>query len=203
MDYTKLIRTTDEFPLYDGALIHQRFAYKLLRDEVSPIGNIIAFRAPMKVEGAGMIDLEDVLENDYIYSKDAINFCWEIPHLDPFGAVAFQRLFNTQIASVLFRVIQAPIEVSGDDIFIIESFTDDEGSKHERGKCSVSITYSKDNAALGHTGINVNVGSKAPKFAYSTHMNDEQCNEFMKGVIDVFTKLVNSIFIATTKIIVA
>ena len=203
MEYTKLIRTTDEFPIYDGGLIHNRFAYKLLRDEVSPIGNIIAFRAPMKVEGAGMIDLEDVLENDYIYSKDAINFCWEIPHLDPFGAVAFQRLLNTQIASVLFNIIQAPIEVSGDDIFIIESFTDNEGEKQERGKCSVSITYSKDNVALGHTGINVYAGSKAPKFAYSTRMSDDQCQHFMKGVIDVFTKLVQSVFIATTKIIVA
>ena len=203
MEFTKLIRTTDEFPIYDGSLIHSRFAYKLLRDEVSPIGNIIAFRAPMKVEGAGMIDLEDVLENDYIYSKDAINFCWEIPHLDPFGAVAFQRLLNTQIASVLFSIIQAPIEVSGDDIFIVESFTDDEGGKQERGKCSVSITYSKDNVALGHTGINVYAGTKAPKFAYSTRMSDDQCQHFMKGVIDVFTKLVKSIHIATTKIIIA
>lgn len=194
---------TDSILVYTGDTIHKRFAYAHLRDNVSPIGDIIAFRAPMKVEGSNMIDLEDVLENDYIYSKDAINFCWEIPHLDPFGAVAFQRLLNTQIASALFSIIQSPIEVSGDDIFIVESFTDDAGGQHERGKCSVSITYSKDNVALGHTGINVNAGPKAPKFAYSTRMTDEQCQQFMLNVINIFHKLTKSIHIATTKIIIA
>ena len=60
--------------VYDGDLIHQRFAYKFFRNKTLPIGNILAFRAPMKVEADGMIDLEDTLDNDYIYSDDAINF---------------------------------------------------------------------------------------------------------------------------------
>ena len=36
--------------LYDGNLIHSRFAYKFFRDKTLPIGNIVAFRAPMQVE---------------------------------------------------------------------------------------------------------------------------------------------------------
>ena len=61
---------------YDGNLLHSRFAYKFFRDQTLPIGNIIAFRAPMHVEAEGMIDSEDVLNNDFIYSDDAINFLW-------------------------------------------------------------------------------------------------------------------------------
>ena len=68
--------------VYDGKLIHERFAYKFFRKDVSPYGNIVAFRAPMYVEDA-LIDLEDSLSDDYIHSQDAINFCWEIPNLCP------------------------------------------------------------------------------------------------------------------------
>ena len=81
-----------DVPVYDGMLIHKRFAYTYFRKKTLPIGNIVAFRAPMHVLANGMIDSEDILKNDFIYSDDAINFCWEIPNLDPFGAVAWQRL---------------------------------------------------------------------------------------------------------------
>lgn len=191
----------DDQPIYDGSLIHSRFAYKLLRNKVLPHGNIVAFRAPMKVEAAGMIDLEDILTNDFIYSKDAVNFCWEIPHLEAFGAVAFQRHFNTQIAHILHRLIQKPIEVNGDDLIVHDKFEGSDGKEYEKGKCSVSITYTKNGAALGHTGINVDAGNKAPGFAYSTQLNDEQVQQFMSQVVQTFTNLVDSIFIATTKVI--
>ena len=46
--------------VYDGNLIHNRFAYEYFRKNVSPYGNIVAFRAPMYVKDA-LIDLEDTL----------------------------------------------------------------------------------------------------------------------------------------------
>ena len=128
-----------DIKLYDGDVIHHRFAYKFFRNRTLPIGNLIAFRAPMKVEADGMIDLEDTLKNDYIYSEDAINFCWEIPGLEPFGAVAWQRLFNTQIANVLStKYINAPIEVDGDDLMVHKEF-EQHGILQQKGKCSVSV----------------------------------------------------------------
>lgn len=199
MNYNLLVR--DDQTVYDGMLIHNRFAYKLLRNKVLPHGNIVAFRAPMLVEAAGMIDLEDVLSNDFIYSKDAINFCWEIPNLDAFGAVAFQRLLNTQIANILYNIINKPIEVNGDDLLVVDEFEGSDGQLHNKGKCSVSITYVKNGAALGHTGINVEAGARAPGFAYSTKLTDAQCLEFMNKVIDMFHRLTDSIFVATTKVI--
>lgn len=190
-----------DIKVYDGKLLHSRFAYKFFRDKTLPIGNIIAFRAPMKVELEGMIDSEDVLNNDYIYSDDAINFLWEIPYLDSFGAVAWQRLFNTQIANILSnKFIKAPIEVDGDDLIVHKEHAQG-GITQQKGKCSVSITYSRNNVTMGHTGININAGKKAPAFAYSTQLTDEQATLFMQEVINLFYVLNDDIFIATSKVI--
>lgn len=192
-----------DIPVYDGLLIHKRFAYTYFRKKTLPIGNIVAFRAPMNVLAEGMIDSEDILQNDFIYSDDAINFCWEIPNIDAYGAVAFQRLFNTQIANLLSnRYLKKPIEVDGDDLMVHDKFEGSDGSANDIGKCSVSITYVKDHVALGHTGINISAGRKAPPFAYSTKLSDTQAELFMKDVIDVFYAMSDDIFIATTKVIV-
>jgi hypothetical protein len=189
-----------DIDLYDGTLIHNRFAYKYFRKKTLPIGNIVAFRAPMKVETEGMIDNEDLLNNDFIYSADAINFCWELPNLDPLGAVFFQRLFNTQIANLLStKYLHAPIEVDGDDLIVHKEF-EQNGVIQPKGKCSVSITYSKDNVAIGHTAINVTAGRNAPVFAYSTNLTDEQVEDFMKIMIDTYYSMVDDAFIATTKL---
>jgi hypothetical protein len=187
--------------VYDGKLLHSRFAYTFFRDKTLPIGNIVAFRAPMHVEAEGMIDSEDVLNNDYIYSQDAINFLWEIPNLDAFGAVAYQRLLNTQIANILStQYLKAPIEVDGDDLIVHREHTQG-GITQTKGKCSVSITYTKNNVALGHTGINITAGKKAPAFAYSTNLTDDQATQFMNTVIELFYTMNDDIFIATSKVI--
>jgi hypothetical protein len=187
--------------IYDGSLIHTRFAYKFFRDKTLPIGNIVVFRAPMCVETAGMIDLEDVLKKDFIYSDDAINICWEIPNLCPLGAVAFQRLFNTQIANILSsKYLKKPIEVDGDDL-IVHAEHQQGGVVQTKGKASVSITVSRNNVALGHTGINIIAGTRAPAFAYSTNLTNGQAVDFMKDVVQMFYPLVDDLFIATTKVI--
>jgi hypothetical protein len=186
--------------VYNGDLIHDRFAYKFFRKEVSPYGNIVAFRAPMYVSD-NLIDLEDTLANDYIFSEDAINFCWEIPNLCPLGAVAFQRLFNTTIAGMLGQLIQRSINMDGDDIMVSDEFIGSDSKKRSEGKVSVSITYSKEDIALGHTGINVQAGKKAPGFAYSSNLNDSQIEAFMEAVIKAFELEVKDQWIATTKII--
>jgi len=187
--------------VYDGNLIHRRFAYEHFRKEVSPYGNIVAFRAPMYVKDA-LIDLEDTLSDDFIHSQDAINFCWEIPNLDPLGAVSFQRLFNTAAANILAGIINKPIIVEGDDLMVQDEFIGSDEKVRKSGKVSVSITYSKDNVALGHTGINIIAGDKAPGFAYSTNLDKKAANYFINAVIEYFNAEVADQFVATTKVIV-
>lgn len=187
--------------MYNGDLIHKRFAYEFFRKEVSPVGNVVAFRAPMDVT-ENLIDLEDTLSNDFIASKDAINFCWEIPNLCPFGAVSFQRLFNTAIAQILSKYIGAPIAMDGDDLMVQKKFVGSDGQEREEGKVSVSITYSQENVALGHSAINIDAGPDAPGFAFSSNLTDEEAQSFMTEVIAYFNAEVKDQFVATTKVIV-
>jgi hypothetical protein len=186
--------------IYDGSFIHKRFAYRYFRDRTLPIGNIVSFVAPVEVT-LNLIDLEDSIEKDYIYSESMINFCWEIPNLDPFGAVCFQRLFNTAIAGILQKIINKPIEMKGDDIMVHAEHTQG-GVVQQKGKASVSITYSKDNVAIGHTGINIIAGKDAPAFAFSTNLTPAQATKFQTEVHELFYSMVDNIFIATTKVIV-
>lgn len=186
--------------IYDGDFIHKRFAYKYFRDKTLAVGNIVTFVAPVEVT-LNLIDLEDSLEKDYIYSDSMVNFCWEIPNLDPFGAVCFQRLFNTNIANVLHGHIKKPIQMKGDDI-IVHAEHNQGGILQQKGKASVSITYSKDNVAIGHTGINITAGKKAPAFAYSTNLTPDQVTQFQNEVINLYYGMVDNIFVATSKVIV-
>ena len=186
--------------IYDGSFIHKRFAYKYFRDKTLAVGNIVSFVAPVEVT-LNLIDLEDSLEKDYIYSESMVNFCWEIPNLDPFGAVCFQRLFNTNIANILHQHIKKPIEMKGDDIMVHAEHSQG-GILQTKGKASVSITYSKDNVAIGHTGINVVAGKRAPAFAYSTGLTPEQVELFQKQTHQLFYSMVDNIFVATSKVIV-
>lgn len=186
--------------IYDGSFIHKRFAYKYYRDKTLAVGNIVSFIAPVEVT-LNLIDLEDSLEKDYIYSDSMVNFCWEIPNLDPFGAVCFQRLYNTSLANILHEYIKKPIEMKGDDIMVHAEHN--QGGIHQtKGKASVSITYSKDNVAIGHTGINLVAGKRAPAFAYSTNLTAEQTEAFQVRAMHQFYSMVDNIFVATSKVIV-
>lgn len=186
--------------IYDGSFIHKRFAYKYFRDKTLAIGNIVSFTVPVEVT-LNLIDLEDSLEKDYIYSENMVNFCWEIPNLEPFGAVCFQRLFNTSVANILHEYINKPIEMKGDDI-IVHAEHNQGGITQSKGKASVSITYAKDNVAIGHTGINITAGKRAPAFAYSTNLTPEQSENFQLKVHKLFYSMVDNIFVATSKVIV-
>tara|TARA_R110000765_G_scaffold72792_1_gene142168 strand:- start:6023 stop:6604 length:582 start_codon:yes stop_codon:yes gene_type:complete len=186
---------------YNGDFIHKRFAYEQFRKEVSPVGNIVAFRAPMDVK-ENLIDLEDTLTDDFIASEDAINFCWEIPNLCPFGAVSFQRLLNTEISKFLSKRLNAPIVMDGDDLMVQKTFVGSDGVTRNEGKVSVSITYSMENVAVGHTAVNIDAGKDAPGFAFSSLLSDEEAEAFMTEVIDYFNAEVKDQFVATTKIIV-
>ena len=85
---------------------------------------------------------------------------------------------------------------------VYDKFIGSDGTEQEKGKASVSITYSKNNVAIGHTGINIVAGAKAPPFAYSTNLSPERCLEFMAQVETAFYNLTEDIFVATAKVIV-
>jgi hypothetical protein len=58
---------------YYGAALKSRFAYRFFKKEVYREGNIVASVAPIDVS-VNLIDHEDSINKDYIYSDEAINF---------------------------------------------------------------------------------------------------------------------------------
>jgi hypothetical protein len=181
---------------YDGSVIHERFAYKFFKKQTQRVGNIVAFVAPMEVTD-NLIDLEDSINKDFIYSESAINLIMEIPNIDLFGGVCFQRLYNAQLGSLLCgKYIDKEGFVDGDDIKILEKEGD------EPKKASVSIAAQVNNAILIHTGININAGDRAPSFAYSTNLTEEKAKEFMEECCNMFYSMAHDIFVATAKVIV-
>jgi hypothetical protein len=180
--------------LYGGCQIHDRFAYKFFKKDVNPLGNIVSFIAPMLVTD-NLIDLEDSLNKDYIYSDMAMNFIMEIPGRDIWGGVLFQRLLNAQVGSLLCsKYLQTEGYVDGDDIMVKW------GDEHK--KASVSIAAEKNGAVLIHLGINIDAGPKAPPFAFSTNLSEATAYEFMSEVERIFFEVLSSVFVATTKIVV-
>lgn len=180
---------------YDGSALHCRQAYKFFKKDVNPLGNIISFVSPMTVEGDNLIDLEDSLNKDYIYSDSAMNFIMEIPNQKIWGGVLFQRLLNAQVGSLLCaKYLQTDGWVDGDDIMV--------GAEEEAKKASVSIAAEKNGAVLIHLGININAGERAPDFAYSTNFSEDVALEFMTDVEGIFNSILSDVFTATTKIII-
>jgi len=178
---------------YCGQILHNRFAYKFFRKNVNMAGDIVAFAAPMKVE-ENLIDLEDSISKDFIYSDNAMNILIEIPNIDLFAGVCFQRLYNAQLGSLLCtKYLNKEGYVDGDDIMVKEG--------DDFKKASVSIASKKNDAVLIHVGINIEAGTRAPSFAYSTHLSEEKYNEFMTEAIAMFKAMIKDIHIATTKVI--
>jgi hypothetical protein len=183
---------------YNGDLIHKRFGYEYFKKDYDPLGVIIAFRGNMDVTD-NLIDLEDKLNNDYIYSEDALNFCWEIPNICPIGAVFFQRLFARYIGDELANGYYGKFEVKvdGDDIMIRKP------GDEEYGKASVSITKVIDgNVAIGHLGLNIKAGPKAPSFAFSLLLDDANASYLTNRIKAIFQETIKDCFVATTKVII-
>lgn len=188
------LKEVTECNYYDGSVLKTRFAYKFFKKEVNRQGNIVAFVAPMVVE-ANLIDLEDSINKDYIYSDQAINLIIEIPDIDLFGGVCFQRLYNAQLGSLLCtKYLKTDGFVKGDDMMVVVDGVPK--------KASVSIAAHTNNAVLIHTGININAGGRAPDFAYSTNLTDEQAEMFMQDAINVFYNMIHDIFVSTSKVCV-
>jgi hypothetical protein len=191
---TKQLEEASGSNYYCGKILHEPFAYKFLKKSVTATGDIISFIAPMEVTD-NLIDLEDSMSKDYIYSDLAMQFLIEIPNIDLYAAICFQRLFNAQLGSLLCsRFIKNRGYVDGDDIMIID------GEEHK--KCSVSIAAQKNNCALIHTGINIRAGDKAPSFAYSTNLDETTAITFLQQAEEIFQNMTTDIHVAMRKVIV-
>tara|TARA_R110000744_G_scaffold10369_4_gene32309 strand:- start:17868 stop:18458 length:591 start_codon:yes stop_codon:yes gene_type:complete len=193
-----MINKIKEGDVYYGDVIHQPFAYKQYGKLMNPTGNVFVWRAPMHVDVDNMIDLEDVIQEDNIRSKDAINIIWEVYNMDPVGSVAFQRLFNTLISGAIkaWRGDDSIVFMQGDDIMSKASIYDTTNEK-----LSVSITYCDNGTTIGHTGLNIKAGKKAPSFAGNIGvMDDDDIENLGCEISRIFYELLHDLNVSSRKI---
>lgn len=109
---------------------------------------VVGFIGPSELDPSMMVDLEDVMNNDTIYSSHMLNFIIEIFNIPLPQGVLLQRLFtsiiHSRIADVLDPDQQYRIRRVGDDLFV-------DASK----KLSVSICTISPTSILIHTGLNI------------------------------------------------
>jgi len=127
---------------YNGDQLSNHWIYKnfgILGD------SIVSFVGPCHVDRDMMVDLEDVLNDDFIYSKKMLHFIVEIFGISLKEGVLVQRLFSAIIEDRINHTLgETVLKRRGDDLFF-----------NETQKLSVSICTASPTSILIHTGLNV------------------------------------------------
>jgi len=171
---------------YDGTQLAPHFIYKnfeLMGDA------IIAFEGPCEVKLTEMVDIEDVVNNEPIYSEHMLHFIGEFFNTDLIRGVFLQRLLVTTIKEQLEMKYGKVLRRSGDDLFV------------GNGKLSVSIATKSPTSVLIHTALNVVTDNTPVKTSgLKSDLKIEDIKKFANEVMDAFSEEVKDIYLATTKV---
>jgi len=143
----------DDEIVYTGKQLSPHWIYKnfgLMGD------SIVSFCGEVKVDLSEMVDIEDVLANEPIYSKNMLNFIIEHFDIPIFEAVLRQRMFMTIVKEAL-ESLGCEVKRFGDDLFV--------GDK----KLSVSIATKSITSCLMHIGLNIDAQGAPVKAADLKH----------------------------------
>jgi uncharacterized protein len=126
--------------------------------------SVVAFVGPCQVDLESMVDLEDVLNDDYIYSKKMLNFIVEVFGISLQEGVLLQRLFSSIIQDRINMMSpETPIKRRGDDLFY-----------RDTAKLSVSICTVSPTSILIHTGLNIDAkGTPVEAAGLTSELNME------------------------------
>lgn len=170
---------------YDGSQLQSLFTYKkfgIMGDSIS------IFRGKCQVEQNEMVDIEDVLAHDWIYSEDMLHFIVEHFEMDLEKTIIRQRLLIATIKEELEKVGVKTLRRSGDDLY-----EDDK-------KLSVSISTLSPVSTLIHCGLNVsNKNTPIPTIGLA-NLNIEDVLSFGECVAKRYCDEVTSMRFARCKV---
>ncbi len=171
---------------YDGTQLAPHFIYKnynLMGDA------LIAFQGPCEVNLSEMVDLEDVINNEPIYSENMLHFIGEFFNVDLIRGVYMQRLLITTIKETIETKYAQCLTRKGDDLF-----------KNE-GKLSVSIATKSQTSVLIHTALNITTDNTPVKTSgLLTDFCIQDLEKFANEVLDAYNEETKDIYLATTKV---
>ena len=179
--------------------------YKFIEEEIKYLGSqlaphwiyknykiqgdsIVAFIGECEVKLTEMVDIEDVINNEPIYSKSMLSFISEQFGVNLVEGVLRQRL--------LISIIKELLEEKG--VFVVRNGDD---LMINGAKLSVSIATKSITSVLIHTGLNIE-SEGAPVKAAGLHseLGITDIKEFANEVMKRYAEEIDDICLAATKV---
>ncbi len=149
---------------------------------------IVAFIGECKVDLTEMVDIEDVINNEPIYSKLMLSFISEQFGIGLVEGVLRQRLLITIIKELLEEKGIFVVR-NGDDLMI------------DNRKLSVSIATKSITSVLIHTGLNIlSEGAPVQASGLKSELGIENIEEFAQEVMKRYSEELEDIVLASSKV---
>ena len=179
---TKLI---EEEIKYIGSQLQPHWIYKNFKIQGDAI---VAFIGECEVKLTEMVDIEDVINNEPIYSKYMLSFITEQFNINLVEGVFRQRL--------LICIIKELLEKRG--IFVVRNGDD---LMINGRKLSVSIATKSTTSILIHTGLNIeSEGAPIKASGLTSELGITDIREFAQEVMTAYAEELKDIELASTKV---
>ncbi len=170
---------------YEGWQLAPHWIYKNFKMQGDAI---VAFIGECEVKLTEMVDIEDVINNEPIYSKSMLSFISEQFNIGLVEGVFRQRLLICTIKEALekrgFKITR-----NGDDLFF------------EGKKLTVSIATKSVNSILIHTGINIDsTGAPVKASGLTSELKITDIKELAQEILKNYSEEIDDIVLASTKV---
>lgn len=170
---------------YEGWQLAPHWIYKNFKMQGDAT---VAFIGECEVKLTEMVDIEDVINNEPIYSKSMLSFISEQFNIGLVEGVFRQRLLICTIKEALekrgFKIFR-----SGDDLFF------------EGKKLTVSIATKSVNSILIHTGINIDsTGAPVKASGLTSELKITDIRELAQEILKNYSEEIDDIVLASTKV---
>lgn len=180
--HTKLIEKEIK---YIGSQLAPHWIYKNFKLQGDAI---VAFIGECEVALTEMVDIEDVINNEPIYSKSMLSFITEQFNVNLVEGVFRQRL--------LICIIKELLEARG--IFVVRNGDD---LMIDGRKLSVSIATKSATSILIHTGLNIlSEGAPVKASGLTSELGISDIKEFALEVMKRYAEELEDINLASTKV---
>ena len=170
---------------YIGSQLAPHWIYKNYKIQGDAI---VAFCGECDVKLTEMVDIEDVINNEPIYSKYMLSFITEQFNVELIEGVFRQRLLISCIKEEL-EDLGHQIKRCGDDLFV------------NGKKLSVSIATKSLTSVLIHTGVNIlSEGAPIPVSGLESDLNIKDIKRFALNVMKRYSEEIDDIIMASTKV---
>ncbi len=170
---------------YEGYQLSPHWIYKNFNIQGDAI---VAFIGECEVKLTEMVDIEDVINNEPIYSKNMLSFITEQYNVELVEGVFRQRLLICVIKEALERR-GINVERSGDDLFV------------NGKKLTVSIATKSLTSILIHTGINIDSdGAPVKACGLENDLGILDVKTFAQEIMKNYTEELEDIVLASTKV---